>query len=103
MGLEYWPFRTLRIKSYFNQSVKGPDHNSLGTMPEVEITPFDPIVWKSVRIGILATIQVINDLYARVGYEWRDVSGEQEYIDRWTPEEYHGQTGTLRIGLNYGF
>ncbi len=54
-------------------------------------------------LGILATCQLINDLYARLGYEWRNVSGEQAYLERWTPEEYHGKTGTFRIGLNYGF
>ena len=103
LGVEYRPFRTLKIKSYFNHSVKGPDHTSLGTMPRTDITPFDPVVWKSVRIGIQATIQVVKDLCARLGYEWREVTGEQEYINRWTPEVYYGQTGTFRFGLNYGF
>ena len=103
VSVEYRPVRSLNLKSYFNKSVKGPDHTTMGTMPRTDITPFDPIVWQSVRVGVLATFQIVNDLYARVGYEWRDVTGEQEYIDRWTPEEYHGQTGTFRMGLNYGF
>jgi len=72
-------------------------------MPRQGITPFEPIVWTSDRVGILATMQLINDLYVRMGYEWRDVTGESEYLERWTPEEYHGQTGTFRVGLNYGF
>ena len=103
LGVEYRPLRTMNIKVYYNHSLKGPDHTALGTMPRAEISPFEPTVWTSARIGILATVQIVNDLYARLGYEWRDVSGEQDYLDRWTPEEYHGKTGTLRIGLNYGF
>jgi len=103
LGFEYRPFRTLHIKSYYNYSVKGPGHTLLGTMPREEIDPFDPAVWKSVRVGIVATLQIVNDLSARIGFEWRDVSGDQFYMDRWTPGVYHGQTGTLNAGLNYGF
>ena len=72
-------------------------------MPREEIPPFDPIVWVSDRIGILATYQLINDLYVRLGYEWRNVTGETTYLEQWTPDEYHGKTGTLRLGLNFGF
>jgi hypothetical protein len=72
-------------------------------MPRENLPPFDPVVWESSRIGILGTLQIVNDLYARIVYEWRNVEGEQDYLDRWTSAEYHGQTGTLRIGLNYGF
>jgi hypothetical protein len=61
------------------------------------------VVWESMRIGLLASVQLVNDLYLRLGYEWRTVTGEQETLDRWTPEVYHGKTGTLRMGLNYGF
>jgi hypothetical protein len=103
LGAEYRPFRTIAIKAYYNNSQKGPDHTELGTMPRDGIAPFEPIVWKSTRTGILATLQIINDLYARVGFEWRNVTGEESYLNRWTPMEYHGKTSTLRIGLNYGF
>ena len=103
LGVDYRPLRALNIRMYYNRSEKGPDHTELGTMPRDEIDPFDPIVWKSEKFGILATYQLINDLYMRLGYEWRNVSGEEAYLEQWTPVEYHGKTGTLRIGINYGF
>jgi hypothetical protein len=103
LGLEYRPVRTLQIAAYYKHAVKGPDHTELGTMPRTEITPVEPVVWESSRAGLLATCQLINDLYLRLGYEWRKVSGDTEYVEQWTPEVYHGTTGTLRIGLNYGF
>ena len=103
LSMEYRPLRTLNIRGYFNQSQKGPDHTALGTEPRAGITPLEPVVWESMRAGILGTFQLMNDLYARLGFEWRNVTGEQDYINRWTPEEYHGKTATLRIGLNYGF
>lgn len=103
LGAEFRPLRTLNIRAYYNHSVKGPDHTASGTMPREGIAPFEPIQWKSVRTGIQATVQIVNDLYARVGFEWRNVTGNAAYLDRWTPQEYHGKTSTLRIGLNYGF
>jgi len=103
LGAEYHPVRALNIAAYYKHSEKGPDHTALGTMPRQAITPFEPIVWTSVQAGILATCQLINDLYIRLGYEWRNVTGDAANLERWTPEVYHGRTGTFRIGLNYGF
>ena len=103
MGIEYRPIRTLNIKAYYTHAEKGPDHTALGTMPRAEISPYDPIVWTSNQAGILATYQLINDLYIRLGYEWRNVSGDEAYLEQWTANEYHGKTGTLRLGLNFGF
>ncbi len=102
-SLDWSPWRTLRLKAYMNMSKKGPDHTALGTMPRERIPPFNPVVWESTKFGLMATVQLVNDLSVRLGYEWRDVSGEQDYIDRWTEDVYHGQTNTIRFGINYGF
>jgi len=96
------PWRTLRLKAWYRHSLKGPDHTALGT-PRLGIHAFEPVVWEDDRMGIQASMQLINDLCVRFGYEWRTVEGEQAYLDRWTPSVYHGSTGTLRLGLNYGF
>ncbi len=103
LGVEYAPVRTLRIRASFTKAEKGPDHTELGTMPRAQISAFEPVVWESVRAGVLVSYQMIHDLYARIGYEWRNVTGEQQYLDRWTPDKYHGKTGTWRLGLTYGF
>jgi len=103
ISVDYSPLRTLRVKAYVNRSIKGPDHTGLGTMPRQNVFSFDPIVWESSRVGLSTSAQVVNDLYVRLGYEWRNVTGEQDYLDRWTPDVYHGKTGTFKIGLNYGF
>jgi hypothetical protein len=82
---------------------KGPDHTLLGTMPRNMVPHHEPIVWEQKRIGINASLQLFHDMHLRVGYEWSEVTGEQEWIELWTPEVYYGKTGTLNIGLNYGF
>ena len=103
LALQVKPWRTLRVKLYLNNAQKGPDHTELGTEPRAGIKPYDPIVWKSNRTGLLVSGQIINDLYFRLGYEWREVSGEEEYINRWTPEVYRGKTNTFSFGVNFGF
>jgi len=102
-SVSWSPWRTLRLKAYLNKSLKGPDHTALGTMPRASSPPFDPVVWESMKVGLSVNVQLMNDLCLRLGYEIRDVSGEQAYLDRWTPEEYHGQTSTFHFGVNYGF
>jgi hypothetical protein len=102
-AIEFKPIRTMKITGYYNYSEKGPDHTLLGTMPRTTMTPISPVVWESSRIGIKTSIQIINDMYLRVGYEWREVGGEEEYVEMWTPEVYWGKTGTWKVGLNYGF
>lgn len=102
-AIEVMPWKTLKIRGYYNLSEKGADHTLLGTMPRTTITPLDPVVWESRRIGIAASMQLIHDLYFRLGYEWRTVTGEEEFMKMWTPDVYHGKTGTLNIRLNYGF
>ena len=102
-AVEFKPWRTVKIKGYYNLAQKGPDHTLLGTMPRIVLTPLEPIVWERRRAGISASLQLFHDLHLRMGYEWSHVSGEQEWIDIWTPEVYHGKTGTLNIGVNYGF
>jgi hypothetical protein len=103
LSASYHPWRTLQVKAYYNRSIKGPDHTELGTEPRDEIMPFDPIAWESDRAGVLATAQLVHDLVLRLGVEWRNVEGDQAFLDRWTPDEYHGTTTTFRFGINYGF
>ena len=102
-SISWSPWRTLSVKGYLNKSLKGPDHTALGTMPRASFPSFDPIVWESMKMGLLVKVQLVNDLCLRLGYEWRDVTGEQAYLERWTPDEYHGQTNTFHFGINYGF
>ena len=94
---------TLRLNISYNYSMKGPDHTLLGTEPRIAIRPFTPTVWESSHFGLIVNCQVINDLYIRLGYEWRNVTGEQAYLDMWTPAVYHGKTNTFSFGVNFGF
>ena len=96
------PIRNMDIRVAYNFARKGPDHNQLGSQ-RTTITPFEPIVWESEMIDISLKWQFINDGYLNVGFTLRDIEGEEEYLDRYTPEYFQGRTGTFTAGINYGF
>jgi hypothetical protein len=103
VNIGYKPIRNLKIDLHYTGAKKGPDHTMLGTEPRTTIEPFTPIVWESDELGLNLSWQIINDGYLRFGYTYRNIRGDQTYLDLWTTEYYHGKTGTLNMGLNFGF
>jgi hypothetical protein len=103
LNLGYRPIRNFKIDLHYTGAKKGPDHTMLGTEPRTTIKPFTPIVWESDEVGLNLSWQIINHGYLRLGYTLRNVRGEQAYLNLWTPEYYHGKTGTINMGLNFGF
>jgi len=102
-GIKYSPVRAASILAYFCISEKGPDHTLIGTTPRTTITPLEPIIWRSKKIGISGRILLLNNLYLRAGYEWRDVTGESSALELWSSSFFTGKTSTWSFGLNYGF
>jgi hypothetical protein len=99
----YKPYRNLVVELSFTRAVKGPDHTELGTIPRNTIKSFTPEIWKSRSLAMNASWQPYNDLYIRLGYEWRNVTGDPAALEKYTPEYWRGETGTINIGINYGF
>jgi len=103
MQMGYRPIRNMNINLNFTHAEKGPDHTLLGTMPRQSIEPFTPVVWESDELALNMSWQIINDTHIRLGYSYRNVRGEQSYLDRLTPEFEQGKTGTLNFGVNIGW
>ena len=96
------PVRAMQIEAEYTNARKGPDHTAIGDN-RVTITSFTPIVWQSNEFAVNVSWEIINDGYLRVGYSWRNVTGEEHYLKEYTPEYWWGKTGTLQVGLNFGF
>jgi len=99
----YKPIRNAMVQISYTNAMKGPDHTELGTMPREAIKPFTPVVWKRRSMTFQASWQPLNDLFIRLGYEWSNITGEQEALIKYTPEFLWGKTGTMNVGMNYGF
>lgn len=101
--LGYRPIRNMDLNISWCRAEKGPDHTLLATMPRESIEPFTPVVWESDEIAINLSWQIINDIYIRLGYSLRNITGEQAYLDMWTPKFQQGKTGTINFGMNIGW
>ena len=98
VSLDYKPIRTLDIKLYFVDAVRGPDYTELGA-PRLGNPPLESINWRNTSIGIRSSYQVINDLYVWGAFVYSKVTGDI----RWSPDYFFGRKSTLNLGLTYGF
>jgi len=98
VALDYRPVRTLDIKLYFTDAVRGPDYNELGGS-RLGNPPLDTINWQNRTVGIRASYQVINDLYVWGSYVYSETDGDT----RWSPEYFQGVKNTLNAGITIGF
>ncbi len=98
LALDYRPIRTLDIRVFFTDAVRGPDYTELG-VPRVGNPPLETINWRNTSIGLKSSYQVINDIYAWFSLCYSDVSGDA----RWSPGYFYGEKSTLNFGMTFGF
>lgn len=97
-AIEYKPVRTLNIKLWFVDAIRGPDYTELGT-PRVGNPPLESVQWHNTSAGLSASYQIINDLYVWASFTFSDISGDA----RWTPGYLYGRKNTFNIGITFGF
>jgi hypothetical protein len=98
VALDYRPVRTLDIKLWFIDAIRGPDYTELGT-PRASDPPLDSIAWHNTSFGLKGSYQVINDLYVWGSFVYSDVRGDV----RWSPEYFYGKKSTVNFGVTFGF
>jgi len=98
VALEYKPVKTLDIKLYFTDAIRGPDYNELGGS-RLGNPPLDSINWQNTTIGLRASYQVINDLYVWLSASHSNISGDV----RWSPGYFQGRKNTFNFGITFGF
>jgi hypothetical protein len=98
VAIDYRPFRTLDIRIWFSDAVRGPDYVELATS-RVGNPPLDSINWQNTSYGIKGSCQVINDLYVWASFAYGDINGDA----RWSSEYFFGKRKTFNLGLTLGF
>lgn len=94
----YRPVRNLDIQLYFSDAVRGPDYTELAT-PRVGNPPLESVEWRNTSLGLRASYQLINDLYAWTSIVNSNISGDR----RWSPEYFYGKKLTVNFGTTFGF
>lgn len=100
LAADYRPVRGLLVRLSWLNALKGPDHAELGS-PRLGLPFLESVEWRNTTVELLASWQVINDGYVWARYRYSDISGDR--LDRYTHPLYHGKTGTLTLGMNFGF
>jgi len=98
ISLDYHPVRTLDIKLWFLEAIRGPDYTELGGS-RVGNPPLASIEWQNTSLGINGSYQIINDLYIWASFVYSNARGDS----RWSPEYYYGKKGTFNLGGTFGF
>ncbi len=94
----YRPLRAMEISLWFLNAIRGPDYTELGTS-RVGNPPLESVEWRNISLGLKASYQVINDLYAWGSFNISNISGDE----RWSPEYFYGRKKTFNVGITYGF
>ena len=97
-SLGYRPIRTLDIRLWFSDAVRGPDHTLLGS-PRVGNPALETIEWSNRSFGLNADFQILNDLYMWMSVVRSDVAGNETLM----PEFYRGVKTTVNAGVTVGF
>ncbi len=103
VSIEYKPIRGLHLKAYYLLAQHGPDYNY--TLDNtVDTHPFlSQIDWQNQTFSFKATYEFISNAYLFIELINSDISGDPEYVKKYTPEFFRGKLNTLSVGFNIGF
>lgn len=120
-GMIGWkPLSRLDLELSFTEARHYNDYNyvrkTVGTV--ISQSPYSDLTWRNTTVGLRATYELTNNVYAKLGVEWNHARGydgtsragvsencysAQTYLDNWTPAFYQGKNLTFEAGLNVGF
>jgi hypothetical protein len=98
LAFDYRPFRTMDVKLYFSDAIRGPDYTELGTN-RIGNPPLSSVEWHSTEYGLKASCQVINDVFCWFSYSAGNTRGD----DRWSAQYFFGKKNTVNAGISIGF
>ncbi len=98
LALNYRPMRTMDINLFFIDAIRGPDYDELGGS-RIGNPPLASVEWHNTTLGLKASYQVINDLYAWFSASSSNIRGDE----RWSPEYFYGKKNTVNFGVTAGF
>jgi hypothetical protein len=103
LGIGYIPIRGLHLSFEYSNARHGEDFD-YATMPTNQGLKFmENVMWKQQQFRLSAVYEIVNNTYVYMKYQYSDVSGDQSYIEKYTPEYYWGKTSTFSLGMNIGF
>lgn len=97
-AIDYRPLRTMNIRIFFTDAVKGPDYSSMGGS-RIGNPPLKSVEWHKSVFGLRADFQIINDLYIWASIIHNEISGNTN----WSSPFFYGSRNIVTGGLTFGF
>ncbi len=100
VGADWKPLRNLHVSLSCLYAQKGPDYNSTGIRDRG--LPFlESVEWENRTFRIGARYQIIHDGFVFADFRRSNITGDA--VELYTPALFQGKTGTVSLGLNFGF
>lgn len=105
------PFSRLRVQASYLYAAHGNEYDyALGETPIDEHPFMKEKTWDNETIAIKASYEFSSNAYLFADFTHRNIKGYSVdgrpasfYLSKFSPSMFHGETSTVRVGLNLGF
>jgi hypothetical protein len=103
IGFGFKPVRGLHFVMKYSSARHGDDFD-YATIPTNRGLKFmEHVMWKQQIMVLSIKYEIVNNAYFYLNYKYSNVSGDQSYVEKYTPSYYRGKTNTFTFGANIGF
>ena len=104
VSLRCTPIRGLAFQLSYTFAQKGDDYDINSPIESIHSDPIlKNIIWEKQNILFRVNYEILSNTHLYGLFSYQNISGNQEKIQKFTPEFYWGKTFTVSGGLNIGF
>ena len=102
----YRPLRGLLLELSYTSARHGTDFNyrELQDAGNSSGLPFmEEVMWQEKMLLFSIKYEVVNNAWFYINYRYSNITGDQTYLEKYSPDYYYGKTNTFTFGANIGF
>ncbi len=104
LAADFKPLRGLSFRVAYLQARHGDDYNISDPGVHGHSDPIlKNIIWQNQQFQFGVRYEIVSNTYFFFDINHQNITGEQDKIEKFTPEYYWGNTNTITGGLNIGF
>jgi hypothetical protein len=104
LSLRYIPLRGLVFELAYSLAQHGDDYDISDPDANFHSDPvLENIIWQNQNIYFRALYEIVANTCVFTDFNVQNITGEQDKIEKYTPEYYWGKTSTFSVGMNVGF
>lgn len=104
VSINYIPIRGLAFGMSLSVAQHGDDYNINDPGTEPHSDPIlKNIIWQNQQFQFSTRYEIASNTYLFANFNAQNITGQQDKIEKYTPEYYWGKTNTITAGLNIGF